>query len=103
MARAGSRGALVYSVRELVRQAARILSEVEEAGEPAFVTRDGRFVAVIRPLAAGQVESAVLPEIARRIAGRGRGQRACAVAARPAPVRGAAAGRPGAEPRPAAR
>jgi antitoxin (DNA-binding transcriptional repressor) of toxin-antitoxin stability system len=60
--------ALIYSVRELGRQAARIVSEIENSGKPAFITRYGRFIATITPLAAGQVESEVLPEMARQIA-----------------------------------
>jgi hypothetical protein len=60
--------ALIYSVRELGRQAARIVSEIENSGKPAFITRYGRFVATITPLAPGQVESEVLPEMARQIA-----------------------------------
>lgn len=62
--------ALVYSMRDLNQQTARIMSEVEKTGKPAFITKHGRFVAVIRPLAHGQVESRVLAEMAREIAGR---------------------------------
>ena len=62
--------ALVYSMRDLNQQTARIMSEVEKTGTPAFITKHGRFVAVIRPLAHGQVESRVLAEMTREIAGR---------------------------------
>ena len=62
----------LYSVRELGQQAARIMSQVEETREPAFITRHGRFVAIITPLAPGQVESRVLPEMAREVSKRGR-------------------------------
>jgi prevent-host-death family protein len=65
--------ALVYSMRDLNQQTARIMSEVEKTGKPAFITKHGRFVAVIRPLAHGQVESRVLAEMAREIAGPGPG------------------------------
>jgi antitoxin (DNA-binding transcriptional repressor) of toxin-antitoxin stability system len=60
--------ALIYSVRELGRQAARIIGEIENSGKPAVITRYGRFVATITPLAPGQLESEVLPEMARQIA-----------------------------------
>jgi len=41
--------------------------ETQESGMPAFITRKGRFVAVITSLAPGQVESRVLAELAREI------------------------------------
>jgi antitoxin (DNA-binding transcriptional repressor) of toxin-antitoxin stability system len=63
----GDDGALVFTTHELGRQAARLINEIEKAGKPAVITEHGRFVAIIRPLAPGQVESAVLPEIARQI------------------------------------
>jgi hypothetical protein len=72
MVRASSRDALVYTVRDLDQKSARIMSQVEETREPAFITRDGRFVAIIKPLAPGQVESRVLAEISRRVSKRGR-------------------------------
>jgi antitoxin (DNA-binding transcriptional repressor) of toxin-antitoxin stability system len=72
MARARSRDALICTVEDLSQQAALIISQIEEAGEPAIITRDGRFIAVITPLGPGQVESVVFPEIARQVAERGR-------------------------------
>ena len=63
--------ALVYTMRDLNQQTARIMAEIEEAGKPAFITKHGRFVAVITPLAAGRVESRVLAEMAREIIKRG--------------------------------
>jgi hypothetical protein len=74
---------LVYSMRELSRQTDRIMSEIEKADRPAIITRDGRFIATITPLAPGQVESRVLPEMARQIAKRGRGHLVAAITARP--------------------
>lgn len=59
--------ALVYTMRELNQQTARIMSEIERTGKPAFITRHGRFVATIVPLEPGQVESRVLAEMAREI------------------------------------
>jgi hypothetical protein len=58
---------LVYSLSDLRQQAARVMSEIQESGMPAFITRKGRFVAVITSLAPGQVESRVLAELAREI------------------------------------
>ena len=60
-------------MRELGQQAARIMTEVENSGKPALITRHGRFIAIITPLAPGQVESRVLPEMARQIAKRDHG------------------------------
>jgi antitoxin (DNA-binding transcriptional repressor) of toxin-antitoxin stability system len=74
--------ALIYTVRELARQATRIISEIENSGKPAFITRYGRFIATIMPLAPGQVESQALPEMARQLAKRNRHQPPSAVAER---------------------
>jgi prevent-host-death family protein len=59
--------ALVYTMRDLNQRTAVIMSQVEKTGKPAFITRHGRFVAMITPLAPGQVESRVLAEMAREI------------------------------------
>jgi hypothetical protein len=74
--RASSRDALVYTVRDLDQQADRIMSQVEETREAAFITRDGRFIAIITPLVPGQVESRVLAEMAREIGKQVRGRAA---------------------------
>ena len=58
---------LVYTMRDLNQQTARIMSEIENSGKPAFITSHGRFVAMITPLTPGQVESRVLAEMAREI------------------------------------
>ena len=50
----------VYTMTELNQQTARVLEEVNASGRPAVVTRHGRFVALLSPLAAGQVEAAAL-------------------------------------------
>ena len=50
----------VYTMTELNQQTARVLEEVNESGRPAVITRHGRFLAMLTPLAAGQVESAAL-------------------------------------------
>lgn len=59
--------ALVYTMRDLNQQTARIMGEIEKTGKPAFITRHGRFIATITPLAPGEVESRVLTEMAREI------------------------------------
>jgi antitoxin (DNA-binding transcriptional repressor) of toxin-antitoxin stability system len=58
---------LVYTMRELNQQTASIMSEIEKTGKTAFITRHGRFVAIIKPLVPGEVESRVLAEMAREI------------------------------------
>lgn len=50
----------IYTMTELNQQTARVLEEVNASGTPAVITRHGRFVAMLSPLAAGQVESAAL-------------------------------------------
>jgi antitoxin (DNA-binding transcriptional repressor) of toxin-antitoxin stability system len=60
-------------MRELNQQTARIMGQIEKTGKPAFVTRHGRFVALIMPLASGQVESRVLAEMTRELARRDQG------------------------------
>lgn len=62
--------ALVYTMRELNQQTARIINEIEKTGKTAFITKHGRFIATIAPLAPGQVESRVLAEMAREIGNR---------------------------------
>jgi prevent-host-death family protein len=63
--------ALVYTMRDLNQQTARIMGEVEKTGKPAFITKHGRFVAVIRPLSSKQIQSRLLAEMTREIAGPG--------------------------------
>ena len=65
--------ALVFTMRELNQQTARIMGQIEKTGKPAFVTRHGRFVALIMPLASGQVESRVLAEMTRELVTRDQG------------------------------
>jgi prevent-host-death family protein len=49
-----------YSMRELNQNTARVLREINESGEPALITRQGRPVALITPLANERTEAAVL-------------------------------------------
>lgn len=71
--RVGDDDALVFTMRELNQQTARIMKQIEETGQPAIITKHSRFIGIIRPLAPGQVESRVLPEIARQTAKRDHG------------------------------
>ena len=57
----------VYTMRDLRERTDRILTEIEESGQPALITSHGRFVAVITPLKPGEVESRVLGEMAREL------------------------------------
>jgi antitoxin (DNA-binding transcriptional repressor) of toxin-antitoxin stability system len=66
--------ALVYTVRDLNQKTASVLSKIEQTGKPAFITRHGRFVAVIRPLSPRQVESRVLAEVAREVVKQAQGR-----------------------------
>ena len=42
--------AVVYTMRDLNQQTARVMAEIEKSGKPAFITRDGRLVTTITPL-----------------------------------------------------
>jgi prevent-host-death family protein len=64
---------LVYTMRDLNQRLSHIMSEIQATGSSAFITRHGRFIAVITPLAPGQVESRVLDEMAREIGRRSYG------------------------------
>jgi prevent-host-death family protein len=57
--------ARVYTMRELNQHTADVLREVNESGLPAPITRHGRFVALLVPLANTDVESAVLSTVLR--------------------------------------
>lgn len=52
----------VYTVSQLSQQCAQVLEQINASGRPAAVTRHGKFVAMITPLAGSQVESVVLSE-----------------------------------------
>ncbi len=60
-------GALGYTMRDLVQRPDQVMDEIRKHQRPAYITRHGRFLATIRPLAPGQVESAVLAAMAREI------------------------------------
>lgn len=73
VSRVESDEALVYTMRDLNQHTARVMGEIEKTGKPAFITRHGRFVAIVTPVPPGQVESRVLAEMAREVAKRGHG------------------------------
>ena len=52
--------AQVYSVTQLNQHTAQVLEEINNSGRPAVVTRHGKFVALITPLASLEVESVAL-------------------------------------------
>ncbi len=58
---------LVYTMRDLNQNTARVITEIRAAGKPAFITSYGRFIAIITPLEPGQVEQQTLTAIARSI------------------------------------
>ena len=58
---------LIYTMRDLNQQTARIMGEIEQTRKPAFITRHGRVVATIRPVMPGHIESRVLNEMAREM------------------------------------
>lgn len=57
----------IYTLHDLTERADRILSEISHAGKPAFITSYGRFIAIITPLAPGEIEAPALAEMAREI------------------------------------
>ena len=58
---------IVYTMRDLNQNTARVINEIRQAGKPAFITHYGRFIAVITPLEPGEVEQQALAAIARSV------------------------------------
>jgi antitoxin (DNA-binding transcriptional repressor) of toxin-antitoxin stability system len=52
--------AKIYTMRELNQNTAQVIDEINRSGQPAAVTKHGRFVALIHPLLDTQIESLVL-------------------------------------------
>jgi antitoxin (DNA-binding transcriptional repressor) of toxin-antitoxin stability system len=52
--------AKVYTVTQLNQHCGEVMREIARLGRPAAVTRQGKFVAIITPLADVDVESVVL-------------------------------------------
>lgn len=54
-----------YTMRDFGQRAGQIMAEIEASGQAAFITRHGRFIALITPLRPGEVEQRVLSQIAQ--------------------------------------
>ena len=53
----------IYTMRQLNQHTADVLREINERGATALITRHGRFVAAIVPLATANLESRYIEEI----------------------------------------
>jgi prevent-host-death family protein len=60
----------VYTMRELNQRTAEVLREINDDGRPALITRHGRFVAMITPLANRNIEAALLDQVLERAGNR---------------------------------
>lgn len=58
-----------YTMRELNQNTAKVIKEINESGEPALITRQGRPVALLTPLASTRVEAAVLSAVIESASG----------------------------------
>ena len=58
---------LGYTMRDLNQRTGQVMDEIQKYQRPACITKHGRFIATITPLAPGQVESAVFAAMAREI------------------------------------
>jgi antitoxin (DNA-binding transcriptional repressor) of toxin-antitoxin stability system len=56
--------ARVVTARELANHSGRILKELNDAGQNALITKHGRYIALIQPLADAQVETISLHSLA---------------------------------------
>ena len=52
--------AKIYTMRELNQNTAQVIDEINRSGQPAAVTKHGRFIALITPLVNARIESLVL-------------------------------------------
>lgn len=52
----------VYTMRELNQNTAQVIDAINDSKQPAVVTKHGRFVALIQPLAGVSVETVVLTD-----------------------------------------
>lgn len=55
--------ARIITVRELTRDTAAVLREINDKSEPALVTRHGRFVALLTPLEGTKLEVRALDRL----------------------------------------
>ncbi|MEV7252596.1 hypothetical protein [Streptomyces cyaneofuscatus] len=60
--------ARVVTMRELANRPSQIMRELNESNQPAVVTKHGKFVALIQPLAGARVEAISLTNLAVSIA-----------------------------------
>lgn len=63
----GDAGAPVYTMRDLNQRTAEVMNEIQKLKVPAFITKHGRFVAMITPIEPGRIESRALAAMAREI------------------------------------
>lgn len=61
----------IVTMRELSQRTAQVINEINESGRPAMLTRHGRFLAVIYPLAHQRIESFVLSRLDELVGTRG--------------------------------
>ncbi|NIK56831.1 type II toxin-antitoxin system Phd/YefM family antitoxin [Kribbella shirazensis] len=50
----------VYRMRDLNQHTAGVLKDINDSGRPAFITRHGRFVAMITPLEGQNIEGRLI-------------------------------------------
>jgi prevent-host-death family protein len=55
--------AKTYTMRQLSQRTAEVIEEINKCGEPALITKHGRIIAMITPLADARVESIVLSSL----------------------------------------
>lgn len=65
--------AQAYTMRELNQRTAEVIREINDSGKQAVITRHGRHVAIIVPVANELVEGAVLRAVLETTLGRDRG------------------------------
>lgn len=59
--------ARIITARELSRDTAAVLTEVNEKNEPAIVSRNGRFVALLMPLEGAKLELKALQRLSSEL------------------------------------
>ncbi len=50
----------VYRMRDLNQNTAGVLKDINDSGRPAFITRHGRFIAMITPLEGQNIEGRLI-------------------------------------------
>lgn len=53
----------IYKMRELNHRTAAVVQEINDSGQPALVTRHGRFVALITPLLHKNLEGKLIAQV----------------------------------------